>query len=232
MQGVRRDHSAMLLPHGMVLVVGGRADNGLLASAELYDPRSGTWTPTGNMSDGYGFYTATLLHDGTVLVVDGDVELTTAQLYDPRSGTWTPTGNMFQARCGPTNATLLRDGRVLLICGYAVAPEDIPASAQLYDPRSGTWTATASTLGKTTGSLTATTLASGKVLAVIEESYGLPSLAELYDPSSGSWTRTASPERVRSGNTATLLSDGMVLIAGGGNGNGALASAELYDPGS
>jgi Galactose oxidase, central domain len=235
MQGVRRDHTATLLSDGTVLVAGGSDDNGSLASAELYDPASGTWsTTTAKMHEARAGHTATLLPDGTVLVVGGygrDGWATSAELYDPSSGSWTRTASIIQAKCGPAGATLLRDGRVLLICGHPVgSSEPRPTSAELYDPSSGRWTLTGNMQGNI--SLTATLLASGKVLVVMIESYGLPQVAELYDPSSGSWTRTASTEKARAGHTATLLPDGTVLVAGGSDDNGMLASAELYDPGS
>ena len=90
----------------------------LLSSAELYDPASGTWTATGNMS------TARLSHGdaaalGKVLVAGGYVSsgfLSSAELYDPASGTWTATGSLGSARELHT-ATLLPSGKVLVAGG-------------------------------------------------------------------------------------------------------------------
>ena len=57
----RFEHTETLLPNGKVLVAGGNDDTGDLASAELYDPASGTWTATGSLATARGGHTATLL---------------------------------------------------------------------------------------------------------------------------------------------------------------------------
>jgi Galactose oxidase, central domain len=75
----RRDHTATLLDpnvapgaNGKVLVAGGDGFSfGNLASAELYDPASGTWTATGSLNTGRDYHTATLLQNGKVLVAGG-----------------------------------------------------------------------------------------------------------------------------------------------------------------
>ena len=88
-------HTATLLPDGRVLVSGGQNEHildGAHDSAELYDPRAGTWTSTASMDRARRNHTATLLPDGRVLIVGGvgaeGVEFT-AELYDP--DTWQPT---------------------------------------------------------------------------------------------------------------------------------------------
>src|SRR6184192_3678561 len=71
--GTARDyHTATLLPNGKVLVAGGiDISRASLASAELYDPATGTWTATDGLATARAYHTATLLASGEVLVAGG-----------------------------------------------------------------------------------------------------------------------------------------------------------------
>jgi galactose oxidase-like protein len=85
----RSNFAATLLQNGMVLVEGGEAPSGRLASAELYDPATAIWSTTGSLTDKRSFHTATLLPDGMVLAVGGFIvgALASAELYDWATGT-------------------------------------------------------------------------------------------------------------------------------------------------
>jgi hypothetical protein len=86
MASARYYHTATLLPNGKVLIAGGH--NPSLATAEVYDPATGTWSPLGSMSSLRTFHTATLLNNGKVLVsggrdYGGEGSLATAEVHTP-----------------------------------------------------------------------------------------------------------------------------------------------------
>ncbi len=139
----RTDHTAVLLSNGKVLVAGGTTVdfNGVtVASAELFDPTSGSWTSTGNMFIGRERHTATVLQNGQVLVAGGDTYdgvnaaiLDECELYDPGLGTWSITASMNTPRFG-ARAAILRDGRVLETGGESDFSNTPNASAEIYTP--------------------------------------------------------------------------------------------------
>lgn len=142
-------HTATLLSNGTVLLTGGSRDpttgDGFLASAELYDPATETFTPVGDMSTPRFQHTATLLQDGMVLVVGGQsgappgsfgIYTASADLYDPALGTFARVGDMGVPRY-VHSAVLLNDGKVLVAGGdYTTSTGTVVRhdSAELYDP--------------------------------------------------------------------------------------------------
>lgn len=140
MSGARSIFTATRLANGEVLVAGG-IDLALppppgfpaLASAETYDPKAGTWVPTGPMTSPRVGHVAAPLVAGSVLVAGGEDKdvhpIASAEVYDPAARTWTATAPMGTPRAYPV-ASPLPGGRVLVVGGFEINHPH--SSAELY----------------------------------------------------------------------------------------------------
>jgi WD40 repeat protein len=178
LSALRSAHTATLLPNGKVLIVGGKNDliqsiatPKALATTEIYDPQSGTFSLSGSMTVARTGHTATLLGNGKVFVAGGanTAPLASTEIYDPSTGQVMVGPTMAIARVNHT-ATLLGDGTILLVGGIpalqAVYTQYSPTStAEIYDAASGTFSQTGS---MSDGRFwhTATLLSDGRVLVV------------------------------------------------------------------
>jgi hypothetical protein len=149
----RDAHTATHLNNGKVLLTGGLDGMGITATAELYDPKTGKFEETKDsitnlptvMNNARAFHTATLLQDGTVLIVGGynGSYLNTAELYDPQTGKFIPVLSMADARSNHA-AVLLSNGTVLITGGIdsnTVLTGGLD-TAEIYYPNSQSFTKT------------------------------------------------------------------------------------------
>jgi hypothetical protein len=211
------------------------------ASAEIYDPQSGAFSPTGSLNRGRYNAAATRLASGQILVLGGSDEFTplnSAELYDPSTGSFTAMANgLGTARSSPA-ATLLNNGLVLISGGSSCEGPTCPTNtAELYDPKANAFRYTSGSMNTSRVNHSAVLLTNGQVLlAGGTSSCSGPSVCtsdgttELYDPGADSFSPSQPLTVARSGHIATLLSNGNVLLAGGIAGGTTLSSVEFYQP--
>ena len=152
----RSHHAATALQDGRLLVTGGTTHESVegqnrfvaLASAEVYDPKKNAWTTVAPMTDARNGHTATLLLDGTVLVVGGAREqrqhLTSVERFDPKNNTWQVEKQLAVARWLHA-AVLTSDGDVVVVGGRSNAgqqgkgPGVSIADVERFDVKTGAW---------------------------------------------------------------------------------------------
>jgi hypothetical protein len=156
MHTTRVSAQAVTLSDGRVLVVGGIAADTLsgtnpsspqpVASAEIWDPTTGAWSSAGTLAQARSEFVLVALKDGSALVAGGfgtPGAVATAERYEPSTNSWTPAGTTVAA-AARRSAAVLAGGRVLLAGGMTAqgSTNKVISSAELFDPVSGTWTAT------------------------------------------------------------------------------------------
>jgi hypothetical protein len=214
----RWQDAAVTLLTGKVLIIGGACyfDNtnctGNPATAELYDPATGTSRPTQGAPLPRDYPRAVLLPDGRVLVSSSNDP--TLEIYDPDTDAFTEVAATQPHVYGVV--VRLRDGRVLLAGGDGGV-----TAAELFDPDTDTVTPTGS-LAQGRSMFTAHTLPDGRVAVFGGSSLSAGGIhaplasIELYDPATG--TFTTAPYALTIGRTwhaSALVRDGTVLVMGG-----------------
>jgi len=208
-----------------------------LASAEVYDPGSGTWSRTGSLAVPRTSPAAVTLADGRVLVADlrggpyedvfyelGSDERAerVAEVYDGATGRFRVTGEypMDDAMFYGRDLVALPDGSALLFgsAWKGVEGSDIDeewTAVLRYDPATNEWR-DAGRLETRRENPTVALLPDGRVLvAGGEDQYGATPSTEIYDPATGASTPAAPMPEPRVAGRAVVLQDGSVLIAGG-----------------
>jgi Kelch motif len=217
----RAGAAAARLPDGRVLVVGGSDGNvPFHSSAEIFDPKTNTFSPTGSMSSPRFNPVAAPLPDGRVLVAggrDGAADLASAEVFNPATNGFSSAGSMGTAREGATAAPL-PDGQVLVAGGTGLS------SAEVFNPATNSFSSAGiGQLSLRQSGAAAAPLPDGRVLVVGGYDGSGPSgsqaSGEVFDPATNSFSSAGigSMATARIDAAAAPLGDGRVLVVGGRN---------------
>jgi hypothetical protein len=233
----RRGAVAAPLPDGRVLVAGGSYNDGVdheLASAEVFNPGTGAFTPVGDMGIARVRAAAAPLPDGRVVVAggnDGATRLSSAEVFNPATNAFTPVSDMTTDRARAAAAPL-PDGRVLISGGTNGAPL---TSAEVFNPASDTFSSAGlGAMSTARQAPAAAPLPDGRVLVsggvYAEGVGGYQASAEVFSPATNSFSSAGigAMGTARTGAVAAPLPDGRVLVAGGYDGSTRFSSAEIF----
>ena len=206
MSTARVYHQVVALDDGRFLVAGGQPDRTyttFLATCEIYNPTTNTWTAAASMPVMRSQAGSAKLLNGDVLVFGGINEparnpaLASSAVYHVATNTWETVGNMPEglASVGNLWSAVLPNGKVVVSVGF-LTDYVAPKTTAIYDPVAKTWAEGADmNVARIDGTIT--TLADGRVLVVggsdpandngIYSSIFLRS-AEIYDPVADTWT--------------------------------------------
>jgi hypothetical protein len=249
-------HAACRLADGRVMAAGGTnslvdttsAITGTLASAELWNPATGLWSPAASIGGNRLAPALTLLSNGRVMTSGGvQVSLlfgipiaasstTAVQLYNAATNSWSAGAAMPTGRAGHHyNQVTLLNGRVLMSGGVLVpsltgaASASPIANADVYDPVGNSWAA--GTMGQARSLHSATLLPNGHVVVCggAQGTLTVPtSIAnvEQFDPGTSAWTPMAPLLAPRSAHAAWLQPDGLLILLGGQGSGATVATIE------
>ena len=241
----RRDFGTALLQNGKVLAIGGMYESGTtytsLATVEIYDPATETWSYTGSLNIARENPVVAVLQNGKVLVAGGYMRapastyLSSAEIYDPATGTFTYVNSMPQARGNATGA-LMSDGRVFVAGGYNPTNGHMK-SAVIYNPGLNTWTSVASQMNSvhSEGGSVTLLMTDGRMIVAggWNPSNGVATI-DIYNPATNTFVAAANLPQFnhgRGGVTGHVLDNGLVAFIGGSSGLGTIANTVvLYDP--
>ena len=255
MSRARNSATASPLADGRVLVTGGydrkvvqlpnpnqqafcciRIDITALATTEIFDPKTRTWSSAGSLGHARYGHQAVSLKGGSVLVVGGQDQpgnppayLASAELFDPSTGTWTDAGDIGAPRTDFT-LTALADGRAVVAGGLAMDGVTVLRSTMVFDPVKNVW-AQGPDMKDARTQHGAALLRDGRLLvAGGVDHLGRLATSETLDPAASAWTPAGALKTGRSSEATVPLLDGRVLVAGGRGSRGGLSDSEIFDP--
>ena len=247
MSGPRWSHTQTTLKDGKVLIAGGRnaestdrPGSKVLETAELFDPQTNTFTPTGSMSIGRRNHAAVLLNDGRVLITGGGIgiptgstmALDTAELYDPATGKFKLLTSKLSVPRQFHDVVSMPDGTVLLI-GGTPGPGLLNGnkSVDRFDPATEAFTQVGDMHAPRIYSV-ATLLRDGRViLSGSWDGKAIGKDAEIYDPTTNSFTEITGSPHAQTDQQGVRLLDGSVMCPVGINSKfRVMSSTYLYQP--
>ncbi len=211
--------TATTLKDGRILIAGGASTDAdfqaaPLRLAELYVPNSSPWRPLPTVGGTSFSHTATRLVDGRVLLTGWSQNLHDAFIFSPNTNTFTKTAPMLTPRESGA-ATLLEDGRVMVLGGIDNDTFEALRSVEIFDLATESWSEGPS-MNAVFSNPVAARLSNGRVLVAGEvpnDSVGLT--PELFDPQLGTWTPLeAFPLRGNWMTGIAALPDGRAVLAG------------------
>ena len=236
----RSHHTASLLADGRVLFAGGDNAGVATSSLEVFDPAANAFSSVGVMTSARTSFASAIFSDGRVMFIggsNGSAPLASTEIFDPTNNS-VVAGPALSAPRMAHSATTLLDGRVLVAGGTTVISNpdgstsntDL-ASVEIYDPATGNFTVSASSLAAPRRDHAAFLLPNNNSVLIVggTSSGNEMGTAEMFLPSTGTFAVTGSPAVARQHATGSALGqDGILFLAGGSNSTGTLASAELY----
>lgn len=224
-------HVTSSLNDGRILTTGGW---GTLKRLAIFDPIQKTFFVNNNgLKVPRAGHQLTVLKDGRILITggwEGGATWTgtnasyTAEIFDPTTNSSALVSNMHAPRAWHT-ATLLNDGRVLIVGGFS--HNGSLASSEIFDPITNSFEVVKKSMHDGRSAHTATVLDNGRVLLVggFSNYSKALSTAEIFDPTHNDFTLISEQLNIgRGAHSAIKLKNGRVVITGG--------SSEVYAPSS
>jgi hypothetical protein len=206
-----------LLADGRVLIAAGfdSGANGDATMDEIYDPKTGRFTPIGPVAP-HQLAASAVLEDGRVLILGSDDKSPVAfqleaDIFDPVRGTFTPAGSTsrtgFTSGGSDLSAVLLGNDKVLVV---EAADGGRLWGTEVYDPSTNTFAPSATSTVSRGAPPSLAKLPDGRAMLF----GGGNAAVEAYDPTTGSFSRLASMPGPNDLFSATTLTDGRVLALG------------------
>jgi len=216
---------------------------GILATVQVYDPATDTWTQATDMPRARFGHTASVV-DGNMYIIGGSDtivgDFSTVDVYNPATDTWTTAADFPNPRSQPTAAVV--DRKIYVIGGMNPPPGPemtVLSTVEEYAPgvqqvtavemEAGTWTQKADM--PTGRAISGSAVVDGKIYVIggAHIPWGFTAVVEEYDPATDTWTRRADMPTARQALVVAAV-DGIIYAIGGWDGSRNVPTVEAYDP--